>query len=101
MLLTSGREFLIISNKLSRLHLVGLDDSIVAYDDGDDVHIKGFLIGESIQDFTKETVHLGHTSKADDENIERIDSKENVCVNFLSATEMEINLTDIIVHLKG
>jgi hypothetical protein len=98
MLLTSGREFLIISNKLSRLHLVGLDDSIVAYDDE---HIKGFLIGESIQGFTKETVHLGHTSKADDENIERIDSKENVCVNFLSKTEMEINLTDITVHLKG
>ena len=98
MLLTSGREFLIISNKLSRLHLVGLDDSIVAYDDE---YIKGFLIGESIQGFTKETVHLGHTSKADDENIERIDSKENVCVNFLSDTEMEINLTDITAHLKG
>ena len=96
MLLTSGREFLIISNKLSRLHLVGLDDSIVEHDD----HIKGFLVGESIQGFTKETVHLGHTSKSDDENIERIDSKENVCVNFLSDTEMEINLTDIQVHLK-
>ncbi len=100
MLLTSGREFLIISNKLSRLHLVGLDDNVVVHDD-DDENIKGFLIGESIQGFTKETVHLGHTSKADDENIERIDSKENVCVNLLSNTEMEINLTDIIVHLKG
>ena len=96
MLLTSGREFLIISNKLSRLHLVGLDDSIVAYDED----IKGFLIGESIQGFTKETVHLGHTSRADDENMDITDCKENVCFNLLSDTEMEINLTDITVHLK-
>ena len=98
MLLTSGREFLIISNKLSRLHLVGLDDSIVAYDDE---YIKGFLIGESIQGFTKDTIHLGHTSRADDENMDITECKENVCVNLLSNTEMEINLTDITVHLKG